>query len=100
MLEFEIAEAPNGAEAFSLLLKTPFDLLITDLKMSPIDGAQLILALQIFPPERRPKIIVCSSDFGAPTQSEREALQKADWLLTKPFAAADLIAAVKAALAI
>jgi two-component system chemotaxis response regulator CheY len=98
MLEIEIEEAPNGAEAFSILLKSHFNLLITDLKMSPLDGAQLILALQILPLERRPKIIVCSSDFSGPTQTEREALRKADWLLTKPFAAADLIAAVRSVL--
>lgn len=98
ILEFDVEEAPNGAEAFGLLLKTRFDLLITDLKMSPVDGAQLILGVQILPPDRRPKIIVCSSDFSGPTPTEREALKKADWLLAKPFAAADLIAAVRGAL--
>jgi CheY-like chemotaxis protein len=98
IVEFEVEEAPNGAEAFGMLLKTRFDLLITDLKMSPVDGAQLILGVQILPPDRRPKIIVCSSDFSEPTHAEREALRKADWLLAKPFAAADLIAAVRGVL--
>jgi CheY-like chemotaxis protein len=91
-----VEEAADGAQAFSLLLGQQFDLLITDLNMAPITGAQLVMAVQLLPAERRPKIIVCSADAGSSVPAIRQAVSRADRFLTKPVAAGDLVAAVTA----
>jgi CheY-like chemotaxis protein len=93
-----IEEAANGEEAFGILLSETFDLLIADLNMAPIDGAQLVMAVQLLPQERRPKVIVCSADFDSLSPATRHALRQADWLLAKPVAAANLLGAVASVL--
>ena len=91
-LILDIEEAADGAEAFGRLLGRRFDLLITDLSMLPISGAQLVMAVQLFPSERRPGIIICSSDRGSSVS--RWALQAASCFVPKPISAAELIASV------
>lgn len=93
-----VEEATDGGEAFAILLSRQFDLLITDLNMAPVTGAQLVMAVQLLPPERRPKIIVCSADAGSSLPATRQVLQQADRHLAKPASARDLIAAVTALL--
>jgi CheY-like chemotaxis protein len=98
-LPVSVQDAADSVEALGLLLERRFDLLITDLNLSPITGDQLVLAVQLFPVEQRPKIIVCSADAGSSRPAFREAIARADRFLCKPVSARDLIAAVSAMLA-
>ena len=47
---YEVAEAGGGEEAMALLAAHPVELLVTDLKMEPIDGLTLLKrALEVAP---------------------------------------------------
>lgn len=40
---YNVATAKNGAEAVQLLQTTPFDLMISDVNMRPVNGVELLL---------------------------------------------------------
>src|SRR3954452_7145375 len=47
---YDVAEAESGESALSRLLSEPFDVLLTDLKMAPLDGLAVLRgALDISP---------------------------------------------------
>lgn len=92
---FECIEAKDGGEAFDAILKSAFDLLITDLDMPGMDGFQLISAVSLLPVSRgRPPIIVCSALLDETTAGRRPELRAAAALLAKPVQPDDLLKAV------
>lgn len=92
---FECVEAKDGGEAFDAILKSAFDLLITDLDMPGMDGFQLISAVSLLPMSRgRPPIIVCSALLDETTAVRRPELRAAAVLLAKPVQPDDLLKAV------
>lgn len=93
-LDVEIAEAADGAAAFELLLERRFDLVITDLNMSPIDGGRLVLAAGLLSHDRRPKTMICSADSHGADAAQRLALQMADKIVPKPITAPSFVSAV------
>jgi CheY-like chemotaxis protein len=93
-LAVEIEEANEGFTAFQIVLGAQIDLVITDLNMEPVDGRQLVMAMQLLPQARRPRIIVCTSDWDASNQKTRLALRAADLVFGKPVPAENLIAGV------
>ncbi len=96
---FECVEAKDGGEAFDAILKTAFDLLITDLDMPGMDGFQLISAVTLLPVSRgRPPIIVCSALLDETLALRRPELRAAAALLAKPVQPDDLLKAVSRAL--
>lgn len=44
--ELEIVEAANGKEAFEALVRNPFDILLTDVKMPFVDGMELAMQVR------------------------------------------------------
>lgn len=85
----------NGKEALRVLSREPFDLLLVDANMPHMDGPSLIRALRAEASTRDLPII------GITAQREREdqsalKLAGADCLVTKPFALAELRAAIAA----
>jgi CheY-like chemotaxis protein len=97
-LNLQVTEAGDGWEALALALERPFNLVITDLNMTPGDGFELITSLGLLPPERRPKVIVCSALVGADSTQAREVLGGVAALIAKPIELNALLSAVKAAL--
>lgn len=96
---FACVEAKDGGEAFDAILKTAFDLLITDLDMPGMDGFQLISAVTLLPVSRgRPPIIVCSALLDETLALRRPELRAAAALLAKPVQPDDLLKAVSRAL--
>lgn len=92
---FECVEAKDGGEAFDAILKSTFDLLITDLDMPGMDGFQLISAVSLLPVSRgRPPIIVCSALLDEAAAVRRPELRAAAALLAKPIQPDDLLKAV------
>jgi CheY-like chemotaxis protein len=96
---FEVFEAKDGGEAFDAILKTSFDLLITDLDMPGMDGFQLISAVSLLPVSRgRPPVIVCSAMLDETLAVRRPELRAAAALLAKPAQPDDVLKAVGKAL--
>jgi uncharacterized protein (TIGR02266 family) len=80
---FDFHTARNGREALELLRSRPFDMLITDMYVPILDGAQLITAVRADQGLRRLPILAVSA--GGPT-AERAALDAgADHFLNKPL---------------
>ena len=94
VLAVSVEEATDGGEALGILLDSDFDLLITDLNMAPISGAQLVMAIRLLPQNRRPKIIIHSAEHGPSSSAVRQIMNPGDRFLAKPATAGDLIAAV------
>jgi CheY-like chemotaxis protein len=89
---YAVLEACNGADALNVFERAErkVDLLLTDIRMPYIDGAQLASRLVELKPELR--LLYIS---GYPPQGE---LGPNATLLQKPFVRADLLGAVKGAL--
>jgi CheY-like chemotaxis protein len=98
VLDCSITEAGDGANALALLAARDFDLVITDLEMTPVDGATLIAAIERLAPRRRPKVIVCSVRVGDRSLAYRPELRGAAALLEKPVRTDALLLATAAAL--
>lgn len=92
--EWQIEEAADGASGFQRILETEFDLVITDLQMSPVGGAELIMAVMLLPHHRRPRIIVCTADHHASTGKLFDAIQRADGTIPKPITPSLVMATV------
>ncbi len=90
---WDIEEACDGASALALILDKRFDLLITDLQMSPVGGAELVMAVRRLPPDRRPLMIICSADHDSTAADVVQARRHADCVVAKPISAARLAAA-------
>jgi DNA-binding NtrC family response regulator len=48
---YEVACAANGQEALKYYKETPFDVVISDLVMTPVDGMELLSEIQKFDPD-------------------------------------------------
>jgi response regulator RpfG family c-di-GMP phosphodiesterase len=95
--EVEYVEAPDGPTALSLIETRPFDLVLLDVEMASMSGADVLTRLREKPPWPNLKVIMCSGRC-APDEMAQLMLVGADDYLTKPFSVAQLRARVKAAL--
>lgn len=78
----KVQEAASGEEAIRLLEESPFDLLLTDLKMEPMDGMELLArALQIQPSLQ---VIVMTAYGTIDSAVQAVRIGAADYL-SKPF---------------
>ncbi len=92
---FQVEEAPGGEEALAALANDSFDLVLTDLKMEPIDGiAVLKKAMELAPGIQ----VVLMTAFGT-VDSAVEAMQlgAADYV-AKPFKQEELLIRLNRAL--
>jgi len=85
---YSVDEAGSGEEAVAWLADHPVDLLLTDLKMEPMDGLTLLKrALEIAP---RLSVIVMTA-YGS-IDTAVEAMRRGAWdYITKPFKDGELI---------
>lgn len=87
----EVAEASDGAEALSLMRERGADLIITDFRMSPIDGVEFVRMLRRSsdsPDQTVPVIMVTGHPSRELISHARDA--GVDELLAKPISAAAL----------
>ncbi len=88
----------DGKEALGALEKEPFDLLICDVMMPVLDGAELIRRLRADPKMRPTKVLAMSA---AGPEAEAKALDAgADFFLDKPIQLSTLVEAITALLGI
>src|SRR5690606_23121552 len=91
----EVLEAESGEEALRLLEDSAFDLLLTDLRMEPMDGMELLArALQVQPDLQ---VIVMTAYGSIDSAVEAVRLGAADYL-SKPFKNGELEVRVAKAL--
>jgi CheY-like chemotaxis protein len=78
--EFRVESATNGLEALELVAKSRPDLIITDLNMPKMTGAELIQALQARPETAGIPIVVVA---GRKSQVEEVPAPQADFIIYK-----------------
>lgn len=84
-LGWRIDEAGDGACAFGMILENDYDLLITDLQMAPVSGADLIAAVSLLPDWKRPRILICSAEVDATSARFGAIMRQADAAARKPL---------------
>ena len=92
MVKVKITEAVNGIDALAKLKAGKFDLLLTDMNMPEMDGAQLIRYVRIGMQSDMPIVIITTK--GEIRDREAGMSLGANSYLTKPVNPADLIKTV------
>lgn len=92
MMTVHITEAVNGADALKKLQTGKFDLLLTDMNMPEMDGAELIRHVRIGMKSKIPIVIITTK--GESKDREVGMSLGASSYLTKPVNPADLIKTV------
>ena len=91
----DIASATHGAKAQDLILSEDFDLMISDIRMSPVSGMDLLR----FAHEERPDLAVIMLTAYGQVETAVEALELGAFdYIKKPFKADHLLATVEKAL--
>jgi PAS domain S-box-containing protein len=92
---YHVSEAVDGQQALAAIRADVPDLVISDVMMPELDGLQLVSALRSEPRTAAVPILLLSARAGQ--EASIEGLQAgADDYLVKPFAAAELLARVRA----
>jgi CheY-like chemotaxis protein len=85
---YEVAEAPDGKVGLEMLGRAePVGLVLLDLEMPVMDGAEFVQRLRENPGTSSLPVVLC-------TASERTSLPGVQGALPKPFSLAELLAAV------
>ena len=92
---YEVFEAESGEVALSRLLAEPFDVVLTDLKMAPLDGLAVLRgALEVAPSTQ----VIVMTGYGT-VESAVEAMQQGAYdYVSKPFKESELLMRVQRAL--
>ena len=96
---YEVEAVADGAAALERIKAHPPDLVLTDVMMPRLDGFGLLQALRANERVRSVPVIILSARAGEEASSEGLA-RGADDYLSKPFSARDLLARVRAQIAI
>ncbi|MBW1883862.1 MAG: response regulator [Deltaproteobacteria bacterium] len=89
---FEVRTASSGEEALGILERELFEVVVTDLVMPGIDGAELVHRIKEWLPEQ--EIVVVSGVVDAKTAVEAMKLGATDYIC-KPFDGPDLIDSIE-----
>jgi len=95
-VKWDMSFALGGREALDVLSRTPHEVVISDMRMPGIDGAQLLQEVQLRHPESVRIILSGYSD----EQSVLKTVKMAHQYLSKPCRPVDLIQAVEKALSL
>ena len=91
---YDVIQAANGTEAFSMISSHCPDLIVLDLGLPDIDGMEIIRAIRSW--TEMPIVVVSARSYD---RDKVEALDAgADDYLTKPFSATELLARIRVAL--
>jgi len=92
---YDVAEADSGEAALSRLLAEPFDVVLTDLKMAPLDGLAVLRgALEISPTTQ----VIVMTGYGTVESAVAAMQQGAHDYVSKPFKEEELLVRVQRAL--
>ena len=92
---YEVVSASNGQKALDLLLSEDFDLIISDIRMTPLDGLEILKAVH---KERPQTSVIMLTAYGS-IETAIEALKLGAFdYVTKPFKVDELLITVQRAL--
>src|SRR5436853_2431885 len=92
---YDVAEAESGEAALARLLAEPFDVVLTDLKMAPLDGLAVLRgALEIAPATQ----VIVMTGYGTVESAVAAMQQVAHDYVSKPFKEEELLLRVQRAL--
>src|SRR5213082_2540530 len=92
---YDVAEAESGEAALARLLAEPFEVVLTDLKMAPMDGIAVLRgALEIAPATQ----VIVMTGFGTVESAVAAMQQGAHDYVSKPFKQEELLVRVQRAL--
>jgi DNA-binding response OmpR family regulator len=94
---YQVIEARDGEEAWTLIKERKPDLVVLDLKMPRRSGLEVLTAIRGDPELRGTQVMLLTA---SDQQADIDAgvLAGADYYLTKPFSPADLLARVSEAI--
>jgi len=95
---FATSCAGDGVTALGLIVRTPPDLLLLDLKLPGLHGIELLKKLRQSPRTRELPVIITSGVYRGEKYAQAARGLGVDQYLEKPFRAATLLQAVRAAL--
>lgn len=95
-VKWDMSFALGGREALDLLARTPHEVVVSDMRMPGIDGAQLLHEVQ----ERHPESVRIILSGYSDEQSVLKTVKLAHQYLSKPCRPVDLIQAVEKALSL
>ena len=90
---FDVAEAPDGAEALELAKKEKFRLVLCDVNMPRMDGISLVKALRELPDYKFTPLLMLTTESGPEKKQEGRAAGATGWLV-KPFNPEQLISTI------
>lgn len=94
--QHQVTALSEGSDAYELLWsKQPYDMLMTDIRMSPIDGLQLIKVARELSPQM--PIVVVSAYLDATTIKTIKQMGCADYI-KKPFTVQEVLRVVRGVL--
>lgn len=93
-LDYELALAVDGKDAYSLATGTTFDMVITDLYMPHLDGIQLTKKLRALPGYQGKPILIVSTEGATKKKAEGKAAGATGWIV-KPVSSDVLLPVVK-----
>ncbi|MCZ7420338.1 SpoIIE family protein phosphatase [Verrucosispora sp. WMMA2121] len=96
---WEVSTAADGVEALRRATESAFDLVLTDVMMPRLDGFGLVAALRADPRTRYVPIVLLSARAGSAEEVAGLSVGADDYL-TKPFSGQELIARVRANMAL
>jgi two-component system, chemotaxis family, chemotaxis protein CheY len=85
----QVHEAGGGHEALEVLAKNPVDVVLADVNMPGMNGAELVQRIRQSPISSRTHVVVISSDRNQVTMDTMKSLG-IDAYITKPFRAETL----------
>ena len=92
---YRVVTAQSGQKALEKAQFIPFDVILVDLKLPDIDGAELILRL----PKNREMIKIIITNFSTPEEGAKAADCGADDFFVKPVQPQDLLNTLRTRLA-
>ena len=92
---FEVTTAENGRAALEIAIKSPPDLVLSDVMMPEMDGYQLLAALRKTAATATVPVVLLSARAGEEARIEGMEAGADDYLI-KPFTARELLARVQA----
>ena len=96
---YAVTRARDGAEALGMIVSTPPDLLLLDLKMPRLHGVELLKKIRLSDKTRHLPVIVMTGVYRGDKNAEAARQLGVKTYLEKPFRASDLINAIQTGLA-